>query len=122
MRRSQELDCLMIMMHSQINRAISYAISDRVIPGIQNNMGSLSSGQRDAESRMSVNNKDSSDETNGLKTKETKRNSRSAFDLRDTGDLSLYSIRVECMHTCAMFHVSLNIRLCYTLFEEEGWG
>ena len=38
LRLSQE------MMHSQINRAIRSAISDRVIPEIQNNMGSLSSG------------------------------------------------------------------------------
>ena len=112
MRRSQDLDSLVIMMHSQINRAMSYAISDRVIPWIQNNVGSLSSGQGDAETGMSVDDKDSSDETNGLKTRVTKRESRSAFDLRDTGDLSLYSIRVECLHTCAMFHVSLNIRLC----------
>ena len=36
----------MILMHSQINRAISSAISDRFIPEIQDIMGLLSSGQR----------------------------------------------------------------------------
>ena len=50
LRLSQEMDSLVTMMHSQINRAISSAISDRVIPEIQNIMGTMSSGHRDTKS------------------------------------------------------------------------
>ena len=50
MRLSQEMDSMMSMMHSQINRAISTAIAERVIPEIQNIVGSMSSsGNRDTE-------------------------------------------------------------------------
>ena len=87
-RLSQEMDCLISMMHSQINRAISSAISHGVIPGIQNMMGSLSSGHRHTESGTSANNQAKSEEMSGLKTKVTKKDSRPAFDFRDTGDLS----------------------------------
>ena len=87
---SQEMDSLLSMMHSQINRAISSAISDRVVPEIEKITSSLLSGQRDTESGVSVKNQESSEETNRLKTKITKKDSRSAFDLRDTEVLSLY--------------------------------
>ena len=56
MSLSQEIDSLMTVMHSQINRAISSAVSDRVIPEIQNIMGTLSSGHQDTESGSSNNN------------------------------------------------------------------
>ena len=46
----QELDSMMTVMHSQINRAISTAISDRVIPEIRNTVSAMSSlGIRDTE-------------------------------------------------------------------------
>ena len=61
------MDSLKNMLHSQKNRAISSAISDRVIPEIQNKLGSLSSGQMDTEFGASVNDHDSSEETNELK-------------------------------------------------------
>ena len=89
-KHSQEMDSLMSMMHSHINRATNSAISDRVIPEIQNIMGTLSLGQRDIESSLCINNQDNSEATSGLKTKTTKKESRSTFDLRDTGDLSPY--------------------------------
>ena len=95
MRLSQEMDSLMSMMHSQLNRAMSSAINDRVIPGIRNIMGSLSLGHRDTESGTSGDNQESSEETNGLKTKLTNKDSRSAFDLRDTEDLSTYISHIE---------------------------
>ena len=41
MRLSQEMDLMMSMMHNQINRAISAAIAERVIPEIQNILGSM---------------------------------------------------------------------------------
>ena len=53
---SQEMDSMMSMMHSQINRAITTAISERVIPEIQHIVSSVSSsGNRDTEASMSPN-------------------------------------------------------------------
>ena len=44
------------MMHCQINRAITTAVAERVIPEIQNMANSLSStGHRDTEASMSPN-------------------------------------------------------------------
>ena len=88
------MDSLMSMMQSQINRAIHSAISDRVIPEIQNIMGSLSSGQRDTESGTSVDNQNSSEDTVGLKTEITKKDSRSAFDLSFNRQLKTFVIFV----------------------------
>ena len=90
MRMSQKMDAMMSMMHSRINRAISSAISERVIPEIQNIMSSISSGNRDTESGSLSNIQENYSRTEGLKTKITKKDSRSAFDLRDTEDLSPY--------------------------------
>ena len=59
-------------MHSQINRAISFAITERVIPEIQNVMSSLSLENRDTESGLSSNSQEDRDETNGFKIKITK--------------------------------------------------
>ena len=56
LRLSQEMDAMMSMMHSQINRAINSAISERVIPERQNIVSSISSGNRDTESSLSSNN------------------------------------------------------------------
>ena len=56
LRLSQEMDSMMSMMHSQINRAITTAIAERVIPEIQNISNSMSStGHRDTEASMSRN-------------------------------------------------------------------
>ena len=50
LRLSQEMDSMMSMVHAQINRAISSAISDRVIPKKRNKVSSMSSsGNRDTE-------------------------------------------------------------------------
>ena len=89
MRLSHEMDSLMSMMHSQIKRAISSVINDRVIPEIQNLIGSLSSGHRDTESGMSCNDQENNEQTTGLKTNIAKKDS--VFDLRDTGDLNPYT-------------------------------
>ena len=43
MRLSQEMDSMISLLHSQINRAISTAITERVIPEIQNIVSSTSS-------------------------------------------------------------------------------
>ena len=43
LRLSQEIDSMMFMVHNQINRSISTAISERVIREIQNIVSSMSS-------------------------------------------------------------------------------
>ena len=53
-------------------------------------MYSLPSEQRDTDSGASAKSQDSSEETNGLKKKLTKKDSRSTFDLRDTEGLNPY--------------------------------
>ena len=86
LRLSQEMDSMMPMMHSQINRAITNAIAERIIPEIQNIVSSMSSsGNRDTEASMSPNSQENRECSSGLKSKITKKDSRSACDLRDTG-------------------------------------
>ena len=56
LRLSQEMDSMMSMVHNQINRALSTAISERVIPEIQIIESSMSSsGYRDTEASVSPN-------------------------------------------------------------------
>ena len=88
MRLSQEMDAMMSMMHSKINRAISSASSEKVIPDIQNIMTSMSSGNRDTESGSSSNNQENNNGTTGFKSENTKKGCRSVFALRDTEDVS----------------------------------
>ena len=91
MKRSQEMDSMMSIMHSQINRAISTAIAERVIPEIRSIISSmLSSGNRDTEVSSSPNSQEITEGNNGFKSKITKKDSRSACDLRATGDNSPY--------------------------------
>ena len=74
---------MMSMMHSQINRAISTAIAERVIPEIQNIVKSmLSSGNRGTEASSFPNSREIFEGNNGFKSKITKQDSRSACDLR----------------------------------------
>ena len=82
---------MMSMMPSQINRANKSVISEKVIQEIQNIMSSISSGNRDTESCLSSNSQENNKGTDGLKTKIAKKDCKSAFDLRDTEDLSPYS-------------------------------
>ena len=79
LRLSQGMDSMMSMVHNQINRAISTAISERVIPEIQNIVSSMSSSEnRDTEASMSPNSQENRENTSGLRTKITKKDSRSA--------------------------------------------
>ena len=60
---------MMSMVHNQINRAISTAISERVIPEIQNIVSSMSfSGNRDTEASMSPNSQEDRENSSGLNT------------------------------------------------------
>ena len=85
LRLSQEMDSMMSMMHSQINRAITTAIAERVIAEIQNIANSMSStGHRDTEASMSPNSQENRENASGTKIKIAKKDSRSVGDLRDT--------------------------------------
>ena len=96
LRLSQEMDSMMSMVHNQINRAISTAISERVIPEIQNIVSSMSSsGNRDTEASMSPGSQENRESSSGLKTKITKKDSRSVGDLRDTTGRGSYNKHLE---------------------------
>ena len=85
LRLSQEKDSMMSMMHSQINRAITTAIAERIIPEIQNIANSMSStGHRDTESSLSPSSQENRENASGPKIKIAKKDSRSVGDLRDT--------------------------------------
>ena len=83
---------MMTMVHNQINRAISTAISERVIPEIQHIVSSMSSsGNSDNEASLSPNSQENRENSSGLKTKILKKDSRSVGDLRDTTGRGSYS-------------------------------
>ena len=91
-RFSHEMDSMMSMKHSQINRAVSTAIAERVIPEIQNMVSSMSSlGNRATEASLSPHSQENTEKNSGFKTKITKKDSRFACDLRATRDGSPYS-------------------------------
>ena len=84
---------MMSMMHSQINRAITTAIAERVIPEIQNIANSMSSaGHRDTEDSMSPNSQENRENASGLRMKIARKDSRSVGDLRDTTGCGSYMV------------------------------
>ena len=92
LRLSQEMDSMMSMMHSQINRAITAAIAERVIPEIQNIANSMSStGHRDTEASSSPSSQENRESASRPKIKITKKDSRSVGDLRETRGQSSHS-------------------------------
>ena len=92
LRLSQEMDSMLSMVHSQINRAINTAISERVIPEIQNIVSSMSfSENRDTEASMSPCSQENRENSSELKSKITKKDSRSVGDLRDTAPSGHYT-------------------------------
>ena len=93
LRLSQEMDSMMSMMHNQINRAITTAIAERVIPEIQNIANSMSStGHRDTEASSSPSSQENRENASGPKTKIAKKDSRSVGDLRETPGQSSYMV------------------------------
>ena len=85
LRLSQEMDSMMSMIHSQINRTITTAIAERVIPEIQNIANLVSStGPRDTEASLSPNSQENRECASGPKIKIAKKDSRSVGDLRET--------------------------------------
>ena len=70
LRLSQVKDSLMNILQLQIRCAINSVYSDRVIPETQNIMGSMSFGQSDTESCLSINKQEKKrEEINRLKNK-----------------------------------------------------
>ena len=93
LRLSQEMDSMMSMMHSQINRAISNAITERVIPEIQNIVSSMSSsGKKDTEASASPNSQENRECSSRFESKIAKIDSQSACDLRDIAGRSHYMV------------------------------
>ena len=85
----------MSLLHSQISRAISTPITERVIPETQNIVSSISSsGNRDTETGSSPNNQKDAETNNGFRNKITKKDSRSTGDLRTPRDSSPYIVTV----------------------------
>ena len=93
LRISQEMDSMMSMMHSQINRAITTALAERVVPEIQNIANSMSSaGHGDNEDSMSLNSQENRENESEPKTKIAKKDSRSIGHLRDTTGYGSYIV------------------------------
>ena len=106
LRLSQESDSMMSMIYNQINRAITTAIAERVVPEFQSIVNSMSStGHRDTEACMSPNGQENRENTPGPKIKIAKKDSRSVGDLRDTTGCSSYSKSVKFLVQLAIQHI-----------------
>ena len=71
---SQEMDSMISMMHTQINRAKTSAIAESVIPEIQNIVRSMTpSGNTDMESGLSPDTQEVRKDTIGFISKITKK-------------------------------------------------
>ena len=95
----------MSMMHSQISRAITTAIAERVIPQIQKIANSMSfTGHRDTEASMSPNIQENKKNASGPKIKIAKKDSWSVDDLRAVVLTLVNTIKLK-----DKFQVELNI-------------
>ena len=99
-RMSREMETMMDLMHSQICRAISSAISERIIPEIQNIVENFPLSQHDVEPCTSTNEDGIRNVWKNAITKLTKKDSRSACDLRDHTDNVPY---LSSMHFYKLF-------------------
>ena len=86
-RFSQQMDSMLSMMHDQINRAISTAKAERVVPEIQNIVSSMSSCESDSSPKSRENTR----RNYGFKSHITKKDSQSlvALELQGTVVLTL---------------------------------
>ena len=91
-RMSREMEAMMDLMQSQISRAISSAISERIIPEIQNMVENLPLSQHDVELCTSTNEEGIRNAWKNTNTRLTKKDSRSACDLREHTDNSPYMV------------------------------
>ena len=91
-RMSREMEAMMDLMQSQISRAISSAISERITPEIQNMVENLPLSQHVVEPCTSTNEEGIRSAWKNTNTRLTKKDSRSASDLRKRTDNSHYSL------------------------------
>ena len=91
-RMSREMEAMMDLMQSQITRAISSAISERIIPEIQNMVEILPLSQHGVEPGKSLNEDGVRSAWENTNTRLTKKDSRSACDLREHSDVSPYMV------------------------------
>ena len=89
-RMSHEMEAMMDLIQSQITRAISSAISERIIPEIQNMVEHLPLGQHGVEPGTTLNEEGVRSAWENTNTRLTKKDSRSACDLREHSDVSPY--------------------------------
>ena len=90
-RMSREMETMMDLMQTQITRAISSAMSERIIPEIQNMVENLPLGQHGVEPGTSLNEDGVRSAWESTNTRLTKKDSRSACDLRVHSDVSPYT-------------------------------
>ena len=81
-KMSREMEAMMDLMQSQISRAISSAISERIIPEVQNMVENLPLRQHGVEPCSSTNEDGIVNVWKNANTRLTKKDSRSACDLR----------------------------------------
>ena len=106
-RMSREMETMMDLLHTQISRAINSALSERIIPEIQNMVGNLPLSHYGVEPFTSTNEDgirnpiatlaSSSGKTRnrlstGIDTNKNNQCSRSACDLRDHADNTPYIV------------------------------
>ena len=125
-RLSQEKDSMMNIMQTQINRAINSAITDRIIPEMQNLFGSLPSDQNGTGLSTTVNDQGFCYSWRESNINITKKDSRSAFDPREDADITPYNTRSETLLGSEQFEVSKdqnqkcnNFRISFPVFRQS---
>ena len=89
-RMSREMQTMMDFMPNQISRAISFAVSERIIPGIQNMVENLPLNRHGVEPCTSSYEDGIGIVCKNKNTKITKKDSRSAWELREDTDFTPY--------------------------------
>ena len=82
-RVSREMETMLDVMQTQISRANSFAIIERIIPEIQSMVENLPLNQHGVEPCASTNENGTGNVWKNANTKLTKKDSRSACDLSD---------------------------------------
>ena len=108
-RMFREIEMMIDLMHTQISRAIGSAMSERIIPEIQNMVESLPLNQHGVEPYTSKNEDGTRNVWKNANTKLTKKDSRSACDLRDHTDNVPYS----WVCTSDIVPDSVTVQLCF---------
>ena len=90
-RMSREMETMMDFMHTQISRSINSAISERIIPELQNMVGNLPLSHYGVEPCTSTNEDGIRNVWKNPNTELTKKDPRSACDLRDHTDNTPYN-------------------------------